>query len=286
MLKKILNIRAGFILISTLLMLACGASVAHAESVSRPDTQFSASLTLVSDYIWRGQSQTWGKPALQFWVEGSHDSGVYAGFFASNVSRQWVPGANLETDWYAGVRSNLPGSLSGVGYDLNVNYTYLPGGNFNKTGFALPASSPDTVEISAAVSYQWLTLKTGRVLTKFFGWDTTNSSPGGFAGDPGAGVTGSTKGSYFMEANASHDIAEGWNLTGQVGQQTIRNSTGLSWRYYKAGLTRTLDDWQVGLICTASSEPAAYKNFVGLQNNGAVYSAARPAILLSLVRNL
>jgi hypothetical protein len=242
----------------------------------------SSNIALVSDYIWRGQSQTWGKPALQIGTEASHTSGVYAGFWASTVSSQWVPGAHVETDWYIGLRDKFPNTLSEFGYDLNLIYVYLPGGNFNKTGFNLPSSSPNTVEVSAAINYKQVSLKTGRVLTKFFGWDTTNSSPGGFAGDSTAGVTGNTNGSYFFEFNANHDIAEGWNVNGQLGQQTINHSVGLSWSYYKLGIVKTIDSWTVGLACTGGSEPAAFKNFLGLQNNGSTYSAARPAVIISI----
>ena len=71
----------------------------------------SSNVSLVSDYIWRGQSQTWGKPALQVGTEASHTTGAYAGFWASTVSSQWVPGANVETDWYVGFRGKLPNTL-------------------------------------------------------------------------------------------------------------------------------------------------------------------------------
>jgi len=242
-----------------------------------------SNVALVSDYIWRGQSQTWGKPALQVGTEASHTSGAYAGFWASTVSSQWVPGAQAETDWYIGFRDKLPATLSEIGYDLNLIYVYLPGGNFDKTGFNLPSSSPNTVEVYAAVNYKQVSLKTGRVLTKFYGWDTTNSAPGGgFAGDATAGVTGSTNGSYFVELNANQDIAEGWNMSGQLGHQTINHSVGLSWSYYKLGIVKSIENWTLGLACTGGNEPAAFKNFLGLRNNGSTYSAARPAVVLSL----
>jgi hypothetical protein len=256
-----------------------------AESTPPAEVTISGSLTGMSDYIWRGQSQTWGKPALQFSVEAAHNSGVYAGFFTSNVSSQWVPGAHLETDWYSGFRNKLPGSLSEVGYDLNINYAYFPGGDFNKTGFNLPSSSPNTVEVSASVNHHWLTLKAGQVLSKFYGWDTNNSSAGSFAGDPKAAITGSTKGSYYVEAQVSQDIAEGWNINGQVGRQTIRNSVGLDWSYYKLGVYHTVDQWNIGLAFTGGSQPDAFKNFVGLTNNGSTYSAARPAVVGSVARS-
>lgn len=210
----------------------CGICISHAAfatETASSDTTLSGTLALVSNYVWRGQSQTWGKPALQFGVELGHVSGAYAGCWASNVSDQWVPGTRLETDWYAGMRGNLPETLSALVYEVNLNYAYFPGGDFNKTGFSLPASSPNTVELSTAITHHWLTLRGGAVLTKFYGWDTGNSSPGGFAGDPTAGVTGSTKGSYFMQADVNQELAPTWTLFAQVGHQTIRHSTGLNW---------------------------------------------------------
>lgn len=268
-----------------LMSLILGSVSCMAAESSQSDTAVSGAVTLVSDYIWRGQSQTWGEPALQLGIEASHVAGAYAGFWASNDSDQWVPGAHLETDWYAGFRSKFPGALAEVGYDLNVNYAYFPGANFDKTGFNLPSAPIDTVEVYAAANYRWLSIKAGQVLTKFYGWDETNSGPGGFPGDPDAGVTGSTKGSYFVEANLSQNIAEGWNLNGQIGNQFIKNSTGLDWRYYKIGLTRTMDAWAIAMAWSASSEPNAFRNFLGLKNNGSIYSPLRSTIVFSVARN-
>lgn len=268
-----------------LLVGLAGASQIRAEEITSGATTVNGSLTLVNDYVWRGQSQSWGGPALQFGIEADHESGAYAGFWTSNVSDQWVPGTRVETDWYAGVRGNLPAAWSAPAYELNLNYAYFPGGDFNKTGFALPASTPNTMELSAALTHHGLSLRSGTVLTKFYGWDTTNSSPGGFAGDPNAGVTGSTKGSYFIQADASREVAPGWSWSAQVGHQNIRHSTGLNWSYYKLGVSKTMDAWVAGLAYSASNEPKAFRNFLGLKNNGSIYSAARPAFILSLAHN-
>ena len=54
------------------------ASVAHAE--------VSGTLTLTSDYLFRGITQTDEKPALQGGLEWAHDSGVYAGAWGSSIS--------------------------------------------------------------------------------------------------------------------------------------------------------------------------------------------------------
>ncbi len=91
--------------------------------------------------------------------------------------------------------------------------------------------------------------------------------------------------SYYVEAQVSQDIAEGWNINGQVGRQTIRNSVGLDWSYYKLGVYHTVDQWNIGLAFTGGSQPDAFKNFVGLTNNGSTYSAARPAVVGSVARS-
>lgn len=258
---------------------------AYATEPAQTDISYAGSLTLVSDYIWRGQSQTWGGPALQLGLEASHVTGGYAGFWSSNNSDKWVAGSRVETDWYAGFRNKFSGDLSDVGYDLNVNYAYFPGANFDKTAFNLPSASLSTVEIYAAVSYQWVALKAGQVLTNFYGWDETNSSPGSFPGDSGAGITGSTKGSYFVEVNVNRELAEGWNLVGQVGRQTIRNSSGIDWSYYKIGVNRTIDAWVLGLAYSASNEPSAFKNFLSLNGDGSTSSPARSTAVFSVARN-
>ena len=202
------------------------------------------------------------------------------------MSDQWVPGGHIETDFYAGFRNKLPGAWSEIGYDLNVLAAYYPGGNFDKTGFAgLKSRRPTGIEAYAAFSYKWLTLKTGRVLTDFYGWDTNNSPVGAFAGDPAAGVSGITRGSWFIEANANYEFSPGWNVNGQIGHETIRHADHLDWSYYKAGVTRTMGNWAGSVAYSASSEPDAFNNFVGLRNNGDTYDAMRPRVLFSLSRS-
>ena len=55
-------------------------------------------------------------------------------------------------------------------------------------------------------------------------------------------VTGNTRGSHFYELNAAYDVAEGWNLSGQIGRQVIAHATGLDINYYKVGITKALPE--------------------------------------------
>ena len=64
-------------------------------------------MNAVTDYYFRGLTQTWGGPAIQGGFDVSHTSGLYAGFWASNVSGNQYAGGSLETDWYGGYNYKL-----------------------------------------------------------------------------------------------------------------------------------------------------------------------------------
>jgi hypothetical protein len=238
-----------------------------------------------TDYVWRGLTQTFGTPAAQFGVDFRHVSGAYAGFWASNVSEKWVPGANLETDYYVGYKTDL---APGWALDLNLLYVYYPGGNYSKAldGKTFNSSQPHTLEPSIGLSYEGLTLKYGRTLTKFYGWNVNNSAPGVFSvEDVRAGVTGSTRGSQYVELSGAYDLMASVNLSFQLGRQTVANSTGLSWSYLRVGVTKALaDNWSVGLSVWDTSQPAALKNYAALTGNGDTESVGRTRAVLSIAR--
>ena len=127
----------------------------------------------MSDYLWHGQTQTWGKPALQAGIEADHVSGLYAGFWGSNVSSHWLPNANLETDWSVGFRNTF---LTDFRYDIGGTYVYYPDGNFSKAPvFAYASSKLNTVELYGSLGWKWFTVKGGYNPTKFYGWNANNS---------------------------------------------------------------------------------------------------------------
>ena len=103
-------------------LLGC-ASLAQAE--------YSATTTLVTDYVFRGISNTDGDPAIQGSLDYSHDNGFYAGAWASNVkfrenagvdAADTVDEASIEIDYYAGFASEF---ANGVAWDTGaLLYTY------------------------------------------------------------------------------------------------------------------------------------------------------------------
>ena len=95
--------------------------------------QFTGSVALTSDYIFRGVSQTNEDPAVQGSINYNYDAGdgfgLYTGIWASNVD---FADANTEFDFSAGVTYKLKdwnfdvGSLyyAYPGADSNLNYDY------------------------------------------------------------------------------------------------------------------------------------------------------------------
>lgn len=110
-------------------MASC-ASTAVFAAESAP-VEFSANVSLTSDYVWRGFTQTYKKPALQGGFDLSHESGVYIGTWGSNV--RFVEsgpsdGAHLELDLYAGYSHEFK---NGVGLDVGYNRYMYPGAESN-----------------------------------------------------------------------------------------------------------------------------------------------------------
>ena len=90
-------------LIVAALFIAAGP--AHAQEAPPEPITVTGSVALVSDYRFRGVSQTDKEMAVQGGLTVTHESGVYAGTWASNLAG-WgtFGGANMELDLYGGVR--------------------------------------------------------------------------------------------------------------------------------------------------------------------------------------
>jgi len=130
-------------------LLACVALPAHA-------VEFSGYLTLTTDYVWRGVTQSDGDPAAQLGGEVSFRSGIYAGLWGSTIdidngggrqrdfelnyyvgfshdlSRRWIVGLNVVAYNYPGQEGPIDYNYEEVGVSLNfddrawLEYAYSP----------------------------------------------------------------------------------------------------------------------------------------------------------------
>lgn len=86
--------------------------------------------TIVSDYDFRGVSQSGGDPALQLSIDYASESGWYLGTWGSSIDDflddDGVGVAQTEIDVYTGFRGATEG---GMGWDVGLNYYAYPGAN-------------------------------------------------------------------------------------------------------------------------------------------------------------
>ncbi|TKD53401.1 hypothetical protein FBR43_03045 [Sphingomonas baiyangensis] len=139
-------------------VLAASAS-AQAQTVADPaapppPVTVSGSATVTSDYRFRGVSQSDREIAVQGGITAAHESGVYAGIWASSLAG-WgtFGGGNVELDLIAGYKAQLADNAA---LDVGATWYMYPGGA-DKTDFIEPyarltgTSGPAT--LTAGVAY-------------------------------------------------------------------------------------------------------------------------------------
>lgn len=226
------------------------------EKPTSPHT-FTSNVSLVSDYRFRGISQTMRRPAIQGGFGYSHASGVYLRTWASNVdgTTHFYNNTSMEWDFYSGYKGKIfPCSTLDFTYDLGVIYYYYPGGKIHAT----ESVSYNTVEFYIELSYRWLSVKYWNTLTNYFGI-CSNNPPFNWKKNRADRLNGSSKGSNYIEANATFDLynkicwprfcLKGGKLTWllHVGHQTVRNYEHLSCTDWRATLTQGFD-WFTAFI--------------------------------------
>ncbi|HUD29398.1 MAG TPA: TorF family putative porin [Novosphingobium sp.] len=111
------------------------ATPAMAQEEAPSEITVSGSVGLVTDYRFRGVSQTDKEMAIQGGITATHASGLYVGTWASNLSG-WgtFGGSNMELDLVGGFATEIS---SGVTLDVGLTWYMYPGGA-SETDFAEP----------------------------------------------------------------------------------------------------------------------------------------------------
>lgn len=124
------------------LALVLSATPALAQEDSSAIT-VSGSATVVTDYRFRGISQTDKDFAVQGGITVSHESGVYVGVWGSSVDDYIAAGADQEIDLIAGYKRTIGGTT----IDLGGLYYYYPG-----SSKIIPGTNSDFLELYTSVS--------------------------------------------------------------------------------------------------------------------------------------
>lgn len=232
-------------LLNTLILAALalpGAAMA-ADAAPTPEHTVTSNVALVSDYLYRGISQTGAGAAVQGGFDYAHSSGLYAGVWGSSISWLGDAGvattAGLELDTYAGYK----GAVSDVAYDVGfLRYNY-PG------TYAAGAVKADTNEIYGAATYSIVTAKYSYSLGDTFG-------------------VPDSKGTGYFDLSASYALADsGVTLGAHYGKQSFKGSSAKyiaataagspSYSDYKLSVAKDFSGYALGLAYSNTTNTTA-----------------------------
>jgi uncharacterized protein (TIGR02001 family) len=235
------------LLVTALAAAAALPGVASAQA-SSPHS-LSGNLSIVSDYRFRGISQTFLEPAIQGGIDYSHSSGFYLGNWNSNVSSLGYVDGTIEMDIYGGFKFPAGPFTLDVGL---LQYLY-PGAKNAGVKY-------DTLEAYIGASWKWFTLKYSVTLDDYFG--VANSD-----------------GSGYLDLGFSYEIAPKLTLVAHYGDQTVENSPTSDYSDTKLGITYDLNGWVLGLAYYDTDLVVNQMNAAGktedVGDSGVVFSVSK-----------
>jgi len=197
------------------------ALLAVAGAATEARAEISANVALVSEYRFRGISQSNENPALQGGFDYAFENGFYVGTWGSSVDFDSTEDFNgsLELDFYGGWGTDI-GDNSSI--DLGFIYYGYPGDDAGLDG--------DYSEIY--VNYGWRDLSLGVAYS-----DDYYGGSGAF---------------WYLQANYDWSFAENWALSLHVGYNDFDEDVFLSsdkgnYTDYSVGLTWSVAGVDVGL---------------------------------------
>lgn len=104
-----------------------GAPVAATSETPSDPLHFSANATLLSDYRFRGTSYSLGDPVTQASLVAAHESGLFAGVFASSLGNHPIYGT-VEVDLFAGFATPIAPAIMA---EVSLYYYVFPDGNLS-----------------------------------------------------------------------------------------------------------------------------------------------------------
>ena len=175
--------------------LCCLGCASPVRAEDAPASPVAGNVAVTSDYMFRGLTQSWGRPSIQGGADYANADGFAAGFWGSSISERTYPGGAMELDLYAsyGRAINSDWSWRAGLY----GYAY-PGANLDQAG--LRSRSLNTAEANVALSWKQLTLKYNHALTDYFGVDTEQ------------GYRGDSKGTGYLQLDAAIPLSAAWSL--------------------------------------------------------------------------
>jgi uncharacterized protein (TIGR02001 family) len=192
-----------------------------AAEATGPHT-FSVSLWAVSDYRWRGVSQSQEDPAFQAAFDYEHESGFYAGVWGSSVDftdddtlAEDEDSADIEVDFYVGYSFDITERLAG---DVSLMRYFYP-------------------DVAEGIDYDYNEL-TGQLT-----WDEWLTFLVAYSNDEFAsGETG-----IYYNIGGEWSLPAELTLTAGVGYFDLDDTLGDSYVDWNVGLTRAFGPFELAL---------------------------------------
>ena len=190
-------------------LLAVAAALAATAVPTIASAQLAFNAAVVTDYRYRGVSQSKLKPAVSAGVDYAAGA-FYVGAWASSI--KWIDelggSGNVEIDLYGGYKGEL---AKGVAFDVGVLTYVYPS---NKL-----ATSANTTELYGAVTFGPATLKYSHAVTDTFG-------------------NADSKNSFYLDLSAGFDLGGGLMVTPHIGHQKIKNSSACTYTDYSVTVSK------------------------------------------------
>jgi uncharacterized protein (TIGR02001 family) len=149
--------------LSAVLLSTFAAAPAFAQDEPTPAVTVTATAAVVSDYRFRGISQTDKRFALQGGITATTAPGFYVSVWGSSVDDYVAAGSDQELDLIAGYSTTVGAAT----FDIGVLYYYYPGSGGANTDFFEPYASvkgtfgPATAKLSVAYAPKSAALTVG-----------------------------------------------------------------------------------------------------------------------------
>ncbi len=215
---KIKNVLLASLVMTGLVNVAKAADPAPAPE---PESTLSFNLGVVSEYRYRGISQSAKKPAVQGGFDYADKSGAYIGAWASSIT--WIKDSDpkgsakgpVEIDVYGGYKGALSDDIS---FDIGgLQYWYATNNLATVPGLV----NANTFEIYGALSFGALTAK-------------LSNSTGNLFGAP------NSKNSRYLDLSYTFDLGDGLTIVPHLGDQYVANNPA-SYSDYSIAINKDMD---------------------------------------------
>lgn len=225
-------------------------------------------LTIISDYRFRGYTQTNYKPALQGGIDYALPGGFYVGNWNSSIEQSLYGGASLESDFYGGYK----GKMGELDFDVGALH-YMYAGSTAARGPRI-----DNSELYFGLSSGPFSGKLYYALTDYFAYGAIARTK------PGGSRLPDTDGTIYLDLAANQDLGGGVTLNAHVGLLRLKNAADFHVRStiadYKLGVSKDYSGWVLGLAWVGTND----KSFGVTGTMSGERSAGDGRVLLSVTK--